>query len=244
MSTPTDSASKRPMFGKYLFMGRAYALAGSIRKPYYQDLGNHLEIATHAGSGGQITCSSRDFKLENDISYESATTSIVAGEVDKGIYECTVMSQVINLRVGDVLRVAEVTCRLKSRYDSRDYPEIVVPRISPAGSRIEGLEFNGKLRDVERVAAFEVSPDEELAFLRGEFDDDPAYRPDPRRIPKPFYEPGFGTVYYGEWVWLHPNEQRRQHINMLRLALGSDQGVDLDAGSAESDGSGWPPLGG
>ena len=34
---------------KYLYKAQAIALRGSIRKPYFQELGDHLAIATYAG---------------------------------------------------------------------------------------------------------------------------------------------------------------------------------------------------
>jgi hypothetical protein len=51
-----------------------------------------------------------------------------------------------------------------------------------------------------------------------------------------------GTIFFGEWVWVHPGERHRQHLGMLRLALGSEDGAEIDVGIGDNDGSGWPPL--
>ena len=238
MPTPTDAA---PRFQKYLFKGRATALKGSIRKPYYQELGNHLDIATYAGSGGRILSANRGFALvTNDITYESATTEIVAGEISPGVFECTVTSQVMNLKVGKRLTVGEVTCRLQSVYDSRDYPKRMMARISPAGSVIKDLQIDGKTQELKLPDAFFHDQQTAAEYLQGRRDQDTIY--EPGFIPEPMYVTNFGTIYYAEWTWVHPDERHRQQITMLRLALGSDLGGDVDVSLGGNDGSGWPPL--
>jgi hypothetical protein len=237
MSTPTDPTLN---LRKYLFKGHAIALRGSIRKPYHQELGNHLEISTYAGSRGQMRCSNRDFSVSNDIAYESASTEIVAEQFDDHIFQSIVTARVENLRIGNRLRVQEVICRLRSVYDARDYPQRIEARILPTGSTIKGLRLDDKELELELPAAF--LPDEKTqdAFFRGQFDDDPVHYPG--RIPEPIHVEDLGTIYYAEWVWAHPHERRRQHLTMLRLALGSDLGADIDVGFSDNDGSGWPPL--
>ncbi len=235
---PTDNT---PTMQKYLFKGHAIALKGSVRKPYYQELGNHLEIATYAGSGGNLSATNRGFALvNNDISYESASTHISAGEVSPGIFECTVKSQVKNLRIGNILHVEEVTSQLRSVYDARSYPKRTIARISPAGSDIKNLVFGGEAQKIIMPTAFRTNSKAETEFFAGTRDEELEFQPS--NPPKAIYKENFGTVYYAEWVWVHPQEKHRQHITMLRLALGSDYGGGIDVGICDNDGSGWPPL--
>jgi hypothetical protein len=236
MSTSPNIEQK---FQKYLFKGRAAAFRGSIRKPYYQELGSHLEISTYAGSAGRMRCSNRDFSLVGEVAYESASTEIVAEQFDDHIYQTIVTARVENLRIANRLTVDEVVCRLRSVYDGRDYPMRMAPRISPAGSTIKGLRIDGKEQKLDLPSAFGPGEKDEDAFFRGQRDSDPFY---PGFIPEPIHVEDFGTIFYAEWVWVHPQERRQQHLTMLRLALGSDFGADIDVGLSDNDGSGWPPL--
>ena len=233
-------ANKNRTMQKYLYKAHAVALRGSIRKPYYQEIGNHLEIATYAGSAGQTKSTSKGFRLGEDIAYDSATTEIVAERVDNNIYQSTVTAQVKGLRVGKRLAVDSVTCRLRSVFDGRFYPERSISRILPAGSSIRNLRIDGKVQQLQLPAAFTLDEKSQDAFFRGERDDDPAYHPG--RIADPIYVKDLGTVFFGEWVWVHPGERHRQHLGMLRLALGSEDGAEIDVGIGDNDGSGWPPL--
>ena len=207
---------------KYLYKAHASALRGSIRKPYFQELGDHLAVATYAGSGGRIECKSEGFAVGEELRYDAARTEIIASEQD-GIFTTSLTAQVFGLQVGRRLTVEEVTCRLQSVYDSRLYPEEFFPRISPAGSTIRNLRIDGEEQRLEFSPAFDDG--------RGE----------PEFIPRPIYVEDFGTIYYAEWTWVHPQEQHQQYLTMLRLALGSDTGATLCVGNGSSDGTGWPP---
>ena len=237
MSTPAGTDQK---LGKYLFKGHAVALRGSIRKPCHQDLGNHLEISTYAGSAGRMRCSNRDFSVANEIAYESASTEIVAEQFDGHIYQSIVVARVDKLRIGNRLSVDEVTSRLRSVYDGRGYPGKMVARILPAGSTIKGLKIDGKEQELDLPSAFQLDEKTQDAFFRGQLDGDVNCYPG--RIPEPIYVKDLGTIFYAEWVWVHPQERHRQHLTMLRLALGSNLGANIDVGSSDNDGSGWPPL--
>jgi hypothetical protein len=207
---------------KYLYKANAIALRGSIRKPYFQELGDHLAVTTYAGAGGRIECRSEGFAIGEELQYDSARTEIIASEQD-GVFTTSVTAQVFELQVGKRLTVEEVTCRLQSVYDSRLYPEQRFPRISPAGSTIRNLRIDGELQRLEFAPAFEEG--------RGE----------PGFIPEPLYVRDFGTIYYAEWTWVHPQEKHQQHLTMLRLALGSGTGGAMCVGIGGSDGAGWPP---
>jgi hypothetical protein len=188
-----------------------------------------------------MRCSNRDFSVSNDIAYESASTEIVAEQFDGHIFQSIVTARVENLRIGNRLTVQEVVCRLRSVYDARDYPQRVEARILPTGSTIKGLRIDGKEQELDLPPAFFHDEKTQDAFLRGQLDGDPVHYPG--RIPEPIYVKDLGTIFYAEWVWAHPQERRRQHLTMLRLALGSDLGADADVGFTDNDGSGWPPLG-
>jgi hypothetical protein len=220
---------------KYLYKAHAIALRGSIRKPYFQELGDHLAVTTYAGSSGRTTCKAEGFRIGDEVQYDTAHTQIIASE-QNGIFTTDVTSQVFGLRVGKRLTVGEVTCRLQSVYDSNAYPQNCFPRISPAGSTIRNLEIDGKPQPLVFPPAFgrvEQSGDERL---QGSQDERPGF------IPESIHVPGLGTIFYAEWTWVHPNEQHQQHLTMLRLALGSDLGGAICVGIGGSDGVGWPPI--
>jgi len=209
---------------KYLYKANAIALRGSIRKPYFQELGDHLAVSTYAGASGRIECRSEGFAIGEELHYDSARTEIIASEQD-GVFTTSLISQVFGLQVGKRLTVEEVTCCLKSVYDSRLYPKECFPHISPAGSTIRNLLIDGK--PPERPLMF---PE---AFRGG--DEQPGF------VPEPLYVNDFGTIYYAEWTWVHPQEKHQQHLTMLRLALGSNTGAAVCVGNGSSDGVGWPP---
>jgi len=225
---------------KYLFKAHATAVEGSIRKPYYQDAGRHLAIATYAGSSGRTEATNQNFALGQEVSYKFARTSIEA-VVNGTLMQTTVEARVEGLQVvGTRLTVDEAVCRLHSVYDSRSYPGRCLPRIVATGSTIQGLRIDGVLQKLDLPPAFGAPQQEQDAFLRGERDDDTALQPGP--IPEPIYVKGLGTIFYAEWTWVHPHERHQQRLTMLRLALGSDYGVDLDISTGGSDGTGWPPT--
>ena len=207
---------------KYLYKANAIALRGSIRKPYFQELGDHLAVSTYAGSGGRIECKSEGFAIGEELHYDSARTEIVASEQD-GVFITSVPSQVFGLQVGKRLTVEEVTCRLQSVYDSRLYPERCFPLVLPTGSTIRNLRIDGEVQRLMFAPAFDAREGE------------------PGFIPEPLYVRDFGTIYYAEWTWVHPQEQHQQHLTMLRLALGSNTGAAVCVGIGGSDGAGWPP---
>jgi hypothetical protein len=207
---------------KYLYKANAIALRGSIRKPYFQELGDHLAVSTYAGAGGRIECKSEGFAIGEELHYDSARTEIVASKQD-GVFITSVTSQVFGLQVGKRLTVEEVTCRLQSVYDSRLYPEKCFPLVLPTGSTIRNLRIDGEVQRLMFAPAFDAREGE------------------PGFIPEPIYVKDFGTIYYAEWTWVHPYEQHQQHLTMLRLALGSDTGAAVCVGNGSSDGVGWPP---
>jgi len=220
---------------KYLYKANAIALRGRIHKPYFQDLGEHLPAMTYAGSSCRLEFRSEGFKIGQELQYDAARTEIVAGEQD-GTYTTMVTSQVFGLQVGTRLTVEEVTCRLQSVYDSRDYPERCYPRISPAGSIIRNLRIDGQEHPLAFPRAFGAG---QSVYDRAAGDaggiEGPGFYPDP------IYVPDFGTIYYAEWSWVHPGEHHQQQLTMLRLALGSGLGAGVCAGIGGSDGAGWPP---
>lgn len=228
-----------PTFQKYVFNGGATAFHGNIRKPYFQDLGKHLEISTYAGAAVNIRCTNVRFAFGADVSYDSAMTSITTSETGD-FFESEVVAQVKGLSVFGRLFIGEVTSRLRSVYDRRWYPQRVVARVSPGGSTLQNLTIDGRQLELKLPAAFGVSDPEANEFLYGppEYISNPT--PDVKLIPAPFAIENFGTIYYAEWA-AEAQDEGGQHLTMVRLALGSDQGGDADVGCTYSDGSGWPP---
>jgi hypothetical protein len=227
-------------FQKYVFKGNAVALSGSIRKPYFQDLGTHAAISALAGSAGYIAASSRDFALQKDVTYDYAESEIRAERRDP-ICQMVMRTTITNLRVGPRIAVEGVVAQLRARYDIGSFPDRKMARLSPAGSTIRNLSIDGEVREVELPPAFRMDPKEEEEFLNGGRDDDE--RCYPGNIPTPFYIEGLGTIFIAEWTWKHPLERHRQSLCMLRLALGSEFGAEVDIGCCSGDGNGWPPFG-
>lgn len=241
---------------KFLFKAQAVALKGAVRKPYFQELGEHAAIATHAGSQARLSSSSQGFLLRRrpapvdrasasatpraDFAYRSATSKINAGEVN-GVYRTEVTSEILGLSVLDGrLTVDRVFCSLVSQFDPREYPNRKVSRISPRGSTIQGLMVDHKPIQIQFPQAFGMNEDQEQAFFAGRYDEDPNYQYHPGFFVEPFHLDNFGTLYFAEWAWIHPDETDEQHLTMLRLALGSDFGSDSDCASGRTNGSGWP----
>jgi hypothetical protein len=237
-----------PQFQKYLFKGTATALRGRVRKPYYQELGHHCDIATYAGTSGLIESVTRHFTLVNgDIKYDTAATKIEAEDKRGDEFRCTVTSTVKDLWIFNRFHVKEVTAKLTSVYFKSDYTKMrLIPRISPAGSTIKGATLDGKELDMKLPDVFSHGRGEQEAFFHGEMDKAQNLRDvyEPPKPPDSIPGDNFGNIYYAEWAWVHPGEKHRQHIGMLRLALGSDSGGDVDVSLGGNDGSAWPPLAG
>ena len=179
-------------FQKYVFKGNAVALSGSIRKPYFQDLGTHAAISALAGSAGYIAASSRDFALQKDVTYDHAESEIRAERRDP-ICQMVMRTTITNLRVGPRIAVEGVVAQLRARYDIGSFPDRKMARLSPAGSTIRNLSIDGEVREVELPPAFRMDPKEEEEFLNGGRDDDE--RCYPGNIPTPFYIEGLGTIF-------------------------------------------------
>ena len=227
-------------FQKYVFKATASALSGSVRTPYFQLLGDHAAITTYAGSAGHIMAISRGFALGADISYVEATSEIRA-EVEDPIYQMIIRSHIKNLRIGTRVSVEEVVCRIRARYDRRDFEVRKMPRLSPAGSTIRNLRIDDQIQEIKLPSAFTMDEQEEDAFLEGKLDDPARFFPD--TTPTPFFVAGLGAIFPAEWTWKHPQEKHRQSLCMLRMALGGDPGVMLDVCCCGGDGGGWPPFG-
>lgn len=235
---------------KYLFKGDAAALRGTIRKPYFQKLGDHAVVSTYAGSAGQGSASNRNFSVGgssntdadkgggDDLAYD-AVTSEISAQYDGATYNTVIVSTIEKLSVGGGWLTADlVVGRLESRYNPREYPARTVARILPAGSRFVNLAVNHQPVNPDLPPAFTLSEDEQEAFFDGKYDDDPRFHPG--FFTRPLYLEGFGTVFIAEWTWVHPTEQYEQHLTMLRLALGSTLGGQVECSTTHVDGRGWP----
>jgi hypothetical protein len=225
-------------FQKFLFNAACFALDGHIRKPYYQKLGRHVPLESYAGSEVHAIARNEGFAIGRDFMYGAVSSEITARR-EESVYHTIVQTTVEKLQIRDRLTVGRLVARLESRYDLRDYPGRKPSRVLPAGSTIEGVMLDGRQIDVRLPPAFTLTDDEREAFYAGKYDRDPRFHPG--YIPDPVHVDGFGTLWFAEWAWVHPDEQEAQHITMLRLGLGSDYGADADAASVRCDGRGWPP---
>ena len=225
---------------KFLFKARASGLEGRIRKPYHQDLGIHAPTQLFAGVAGKCSARCENFRLGNDLSYDLAATEITA-ESRGAIHRTVLTSRLENLRIRGRFSVELVVCRMESVYDTAHYPARRHSRISPSGSLIQGVRIDGKLHEPKHHPAFGHDEGTRQAFFEGKHDDHPDFHPG--FVPDSLHIPDFGTIYFAEWAWVHPDEKHRQQLTMLRLALGSDFGADLTMATADGDGTGWPPVG-
>jgi hypothetical protein len=229
-------------FERYVFNAKAIALRGRICKPYFQEVGEHASIRTLAGSAGVLSASSEAYDLAGDLSYSSATSKITA-RGDGKIFETLVETTITDLKIRKRFYVPRIVSRLRSSYNAGEYSTRKTPRILPAGSTIEGLQIDGKVQDLQLHPAFRLDDGQQDDFLSGRAQvsgDDRTYYPG--LVPDPIAIPDWGNIYYGEWAWVHPGEQHRQRLCMLRLSLGSEFGASFDVASADSDGNGWPPF--
>jgi hypothetical protein len=229
-------ATKR--FIKYLHKGHGIALRGSIRKPYFQNIGEHAVASTYAGSPGISKASVERFTVGREIAYDLAVSQVTSDRTGN-IFRMVIESRIENLRIGSRFTAKKVVAMLESQYDPASYAARKHSRILPAGSRFEGVMLDGKPLKLDVPTVFNATPAQRRDFFLGKYDNDPKFHPG--FIPEPIRVPDFGTIFYAEWVWDHPDEKHQQHLVMFRLALGSDLGADLDAAFVEGDGKGWPP---
>ena len=233
------SNSVTPKIKKFVYKAQGIALRGSIRKPFYQDLGQHAVVQTFAGSSGNSRSQNNNFSLPNFVQYAAAHSEIVAdviGQAPDRQFRTRVTSVVEGLNVLNGRITADrVVSSLTSVFDERLYPIEKVPRITPAGSRFDNLQIDKVLQNVPLPPAFSNDP---AAFAQGIRDQEP---PNPVILATPVHKDGLGTVYFAEWVWVHPDERKQQVLVMLRLALGSGDGMEADVGLCSSDGTGIDP---
>jgi hypothetical protein len=238
------SNSVKPRIKKFVYKSRGIALRGSIRKPFYQDLGRHAVVQTFAGSSGDSQSRNNNFSLPNFVRYASAESEIVAdvvGQEPDRLFRTRVTTVVEGLNVLNGRITADrIVSSLSSIFVERLYPKVKAPRITPAGSRFDNLQIDGVLQNVPLPPAFSNDP---AAFAEGIRDEEPPIPepPIPIILAAPFHKDGLGTVFFAEWVWVHPDERKQQALVMLRLALGSDDGMAADVGLCISDGSGIDP---
>jgi hypothetical protein len=240
MATKKDNGLRN-----FLFRGNAVGFRGRVTKPYFQELGEHAVSSTHAGSPGSCSAENRGFSLAGDVRYGRVSTSVEAVKLEDRCVT-VVKATIEDLTIGGKLKAEAVVARLESVHFSREYPGRKVARISPAGSKIIGLTFDGKPPERELIlpSAFATDPDTEEgrkemeAFFRGKYDRRPDWHPG--QYAEAWVIPNFGVVRVGEWSWVHPEEKHRQHITMLRISLGSPFGGDFECNVVESNGAGWP----
>jgi len=232
--------SGKSQIKKFVYKARGIALRGSIRKPFFQELGEHAAVETHAGTSGREHSHSANFSIDRFIRYAAAFSEVnteMIGEKPARRFRTQVLSVVEGLDVLQGRITADrVVSKLTSVFDERFYAQERVPRISPAGSRFDNFRIDGELQDIELPPAFTRENDDD--FFNHECGKDVI---SPAILAKPFHKEGLGTVYFAEWVWVHPDEMEQQALVMLRLALGSEDGMDADVAMAFSDGTGIDP---
>jgi hypothetical protein len=227
----------------FLFNSRATALRGSVRKPYYQELGEHAPLRTYAGSSGQGSSEFKNFSLANTVSYKAASSQIsadVEGSAPKRVFRTRVESTLEGLSVlGGRIKADLVVSALETVFDERFFSKEKAPLISPAGSRFENLVIDGQIQKPVLPPAFTASRDDVESYFKRSLKDPSRFTP--AITAEPFHKDGLGTIYFAEWVFINPYEKYRQALIMLRLALGSDDGLDMDCCLTESDGTGVDP---
>ena len=229
----------KPTIKKFVYKARGIALRGSIRKPFYQELGEHAIVTTHAGAEGHQRAQSENFSIPKYIQYKTASSEVtteMTGQAPNRLFRTRVSSVVEGLNVLNGRITADrVISVLTSVFDERFYPKEPSPRISPFGSKYENLRIDKKPQQVSLPPPFNTDPDD---FFNRRTNKDTIT---PNITADPVHLEGLGTVYFAEWVWVHPDEQEQQVLVMLRLALGSFAGMDCDVCMCASDGSGIDP---
>lgn len=232
---PAGSSDK---IKKFLYKARGVALRGSIRKRFYQELGEHAVVSTHAAAPGRMQAQSANFAIPNYIQYKAASSELTAdvkGNIPARQFRTRVTTEVEGLNVLNGRITADrVVGVLNSVFDERFYPGEPGPRISPFGSKFENLRIDNKPVEVTLPPPFTTDPTDYFNHKIPNIIE-------PSITAKPFHLEGLGTVYIAEWVWVHQDEKLQQVLVMLRLALGSDDGMDSDVCMCYSDGSGIDP---
>lgn len=227
-------------FRRFFFNSRAVGLRGKIHKPYFEDLGEHAVVSTFGGSAGRSVSRNEGFAIDKDVSYGAAYSELVA-QNEGYIWRSVIQATVERLNIRDRITADAVVCRLEGVWDSRSYPGPKITRILPTGSKIVNLRVDGQLVEPKLPPAFNLDERSVRDFFSGQHDKDPN---DPRFFPgvypEPFYKPGLGTLFFAEWSWVHPQGRDEQKISMIRLALGSDFGMDAEIAAGSTNGRGWP----
>ncbi len=225
-------------FRRFFFNSQAAALRGRIRKPYFEDLGEHAVVSTFGGSAGRLTNRNEGFAIDKDVSYRVAYSELIArneGYIWRSIAQATVEG----LNIRDRITADAVISRLEGVWDSRTYPGPKITRILPTGSKIVNLRVDGEVVQPKLPPAFNLDERQMNEFFSGQHDRDPNFFPG--AYPEPFYKQGLGTLFFAEWSWVHPQGRDEQRISMIRLALGSDFGMDGEITAITANGRGWPP---
>jgi hypothetical protein len=222
-----------------MFRGNAIGLTGRVTKPYQQSLGEHACLRIHADFAECKKCRSGRFALHSDITYD-AIYSDIDTEQTGSVYRTVVDAGVENLNIRNRFTADRIIARMESVYDSNDYSAgRRKSRVLPVGCKFVNVKIDGKpyMPRVPRVFGLDRHTIDE--FFAGKRDDEREFFP--AQPGEAVHVDDFGTIYFANWNWVDPVEQDEQRLTMVRLALGSPYGAEIDAGRVDADGSGWPP---
>ena len=117
----------KPTIKKFVYKARGIALRGSIRKPFYQELGEHAIVSTHAGAEGHQRAESENFSIPKSIQYKTASSEVtteVIGQAPNRLFRTRVTSAVEGLDVLNGRITADrIESVLTSVFDERFYPK-------------------------------------------------------------------------------------------------------------------------
>ncbi len=234
---------------RFIYSASGVAVAGRFRRPLATDL-DAIAACVLPSFGGRVASRAGAFHLADPASgelmlaFESAQTSIEAGESAPGVFTTVLRTLVCGLNVGNVLKAEEAVAALSLHYDSRNRRV----SIDTAGSGFKGLVLSSQ--------AFALTLDHQLGREAADYaqfrknhpelpESHGATRYSLARHPALKFDshehayldwPGCGRIYFCEWS----AAPYTQSLTMLRLRLGSPQEGEVEIGRGGADGHDYP----
>jgi hypothetical protein len=237
----------------FLYHGQAVAARGQITRPVSHTVEGHAHCALADRQAGHPSSQHPGHAIDGILSYGACHSEVKAMPEDSaGFFRTEVRSTVENLKViGDYLLSADrismglVTVYRRQWYD-RHTPHAEHVRVLPIDCSLGSLSVNGRTGNDWLPAPFHYTAAQREAYLR---DDDPDPAIDAAvqaamagSASRFIHIPNFGRIYFGEWSTAGtPASQQVPQLTMLRLAMGSPVGGDMQFASGEDGGMPDPP---
>ncbi|HTX34554.1 MAG TPA: choice-of-anchor P family protein [Bryobacteraceae bacterium] len=126
---------------RFLYHASAVGLAGQVRRPIQRIIDAQASTALPR-YGGHSSARFDKFELENILSHDGTATEAIAAYQDSSdTHETSVSATVTGLNIRGVVTVKSLTSKVASSHPASRDEE---PRISIAGSEIQGLRIAGR----------------------------------------------------------------------------------------------------